>query len=85
MCEHVDGRLVVDLSFNAWVLVSNDRSTTRRPSETWVLTGTNDDGQVQWLQDGHAPLTDGLVRLLAAWQDAVTDWRVAAVGHGPFD
>jgi hypothetical protein len=74
MCEHVDGRLVVDLSFD-----------TRTQALTWVLTGTNDDGQVQWLQDGHAPLTDGLVRLLAAWQDAVTDWRVAAVGHGPFD
>jgi len=75
MCSHRDTRLVVDLSYD----VSSQ-------ALTWVLTGTDDDGQVQWLLDGHEPLRTATPAVLRALRDALGG-VVLALGQpeGPFD
>lgn len=60
MCQHVDGRLVVDLSFDV-----------RSRSLTWVLTGCDSDGQIHWLRDGHAPIATASQRCIGALADAL--------------
>lgn len=76
MCEHHDGRLVVDLSYHV-------------PSRalTWVLTATDADGQVQWLRDGSARLDVAGPGLWAALGDCLADQLTVTTGvpATPFD
>lgn len=77
MCEHVDGRLVVDLSFDV-----------RSRSLTWVVTATNEDGQVQWMADGFAPLRTCTPKVISAVTHCLdqAEARMAAhTGVQPFD
>lgn len=75
MCQHIDGRLVVDLSYDI-----------RSDALTWVLTGVNPDGQAQWLHDGHAPLRTASPALMRALHDAVAG-SILEIGSvtQPFD
>jgi hypothetical protein len=75
VCAHRDARLVVELSFDI-----------RSESLTWVVLGTDADGQAHWMQDGHDPLRTASPALMRALHDAVggTFLELAAVG-APFN
>lgn len=77
MCQHVDGRLVVDLSFDV-----------RTRALTWVVTATNEDGQVQWMSDGHDPLRTASPKVIAVLSDCLARAEAQMAAHsgvGPFD
>jgi hypothetical protein len=77
MCQHVDGRLVVDLSFDV-----------RTRALTWVVTATNEDGQVMWMADGHDPLRLASPRVVSVLADCLAKSEAqmsAHTGVQPFD
>jgi hypothetical protein len=75
MCQHKDTRLVVDLSYDI-----------TSQALTWVVTGTDEDGQVQWLRDGHQPLAVASSSLMRALHDSIGGTLLGLGRHpGPFD